>query len=137
MYLDSPHDRLHIGNLEIMCRYTLTQNLSLKLKIYAFQLKSNYWIRLYLTALPINCSKHYLLFQKLEVVFVCFNQFEWRDLQCPGFFSPRLNNQRFLLSYQRLLAYFFTYCVKYETVSSNMYISCVNCVFWLLGLFNA
>ena len=29
------------------------------------------------------------------------------------------------------------YCVKCETVSSNMYISCVNCVFQLLGLFNA
>ena len=40
-----------------------------------------------------------------------------------GFFSQWLNDRRFVFSYKRIFAYFFMYCVKYETVSSNMYIS--------------
>ena len=32
---------------------------------------------------------------------------QWCELQDPGFFSPPLNDQRFLHSYKRLFAYFF------------------------------
>jgi len=92
---------------------------------------------------PIPTSCHHFVSQKLNMIFST-NVFEPMKSIYLGVSSTAQDSLAQDLVTSDLYFYtrdfsriFLRKWIKYETVSSSMYISRVNCVFWLLVLFNA